>query len=144
MIVGVFPQGCDDKGRPGALAFHAIFMSRLAYWWAGADPFVALPALRGSWNETGKDLLLSAGRLVVSPARSDPASVPEHIIQETVDAIKRGHKVVMESAEPIDELARAIWTRLPGRIRRRASVASWAFCNANQFDLVAVPVVARP
>jgi hypothetical protein len=58
-----------------------------------------------------------------------------------VEAIKRGQKVVIDSAEPIEELARAIWRQLPGRIRRRASVASWAFCNANQFDLVAIPPV---
>ncbi len=144
MIVGVFPQGSDDKGRPGALAFHAIFVSRWAYWWAGADPFVALRALRGSWSETDKDLLLPSGRLVVSPSRSAPASEPEHLIQEIVGEIKRGQKIVIDSAEPIEDLARAIWQRLPGRIRRRASVASWAFCNANQFDLVAMPVVTRP
>jgi hypothetical protein len=145
MIVGVFPQGSDDKGRPGALAFHAIFVSRLGYWWAGANPFVALPVLRGSWSESQKDLLLRSGRLAVAAPLSAPASVPEHQIQEIVKAIKRGQKVVIDSAEPIEELARAIWRRLPGRVRRRASVASWAFCNANQFDLVAIPPVAiRP
>src|SRR6516225_5989140 len=39
MIVGVFPQGCDDRGRPGALAFHAIFVSHWSYRWVGANPF---------------------------------------------------------------------------------------------------------
>ena len=144
MIVGVFPQGSDDKGRPGALAFHAIFVSRWAYWWAGADPFVVLPALRGSWSEAEKDSLLRSGRLIVCPTPSAPASVPEHFIKKIVEEIKQGQKIVIDSADPIEDLAHVIWQRLPGRIRRRASVASWAFCNANQFDLVAIPTVTRP
>ena len=39
MIVGVFPQGCDDRGRPGALAFHAVFVGHWSYRWVGANPF---------------------------------------------------------------------------------------------------------
>lgn len=144
MIVGVFPQGRDDKDRPGALAFHAIFVSRWAYWWAGADPFVALPVLRGSWSETDKGLLLRPGKLAVSPAQSAPTSATESLAQEIVEQMKCGQKVVIDSAEPIEDLARAIWRRLPGRVRRRASVASWAFCNANQFDLVAIPAGTKP
>src|SRR5580693_2685912 len=47
MIVGVHPQGSDDQGRPGALAFHALFVSAWAYRWAGADPFAFVDCLRG-------------------------------------------------------------------------------------------------
>ena len=45
MIVGVHPQGCDDRDRPGALAFHALFVGRWAYRWAGADPFAFAGAI---------------------------------------------------------------------------------------------------
>ena len=51
MVVGVFPQGCDDQGRPGALAFHGLFVTRWSYWRAGLNPFVFAPALRSAWNE---------------------------------------------------------------------------------------------
>ena len=48
----------------------------------------------------------------------------------------------MQSAGPIDAMARAVWRALPFRVRRRASVATWAFDNANRFDLVALPKLA--
>src|SRR4051812_31440329 len=38
-VVGVFPQGCDDRGRPGALAFHALLIADRDFRRAGADPF---------------------------------------------------------------------------------------------------------
>jgi hypothetical protein len=47
--------------------------------------------------------------------------------------------VVVQSSAPIDALARDVWSRLPGRVRNRASVATWAFDTANGFDLVALP-----
>ncbi len=50
--------------------------------------------------------------------------------------------MVVESAGPIDGLARDVWELLPARARRRASVASLAFGNANRFDLVALPRLA--
>ena len=50
--------------------------------------------------------------------------------------------MVVQSVEPIDSLARQVWRVLPRRIRRRASVATWAFDNANHFDLVALPKLA--
>ena len=58
MIVGVFPLGCDDQGRPGALAFHGLFVSRWTYWRAGLDPFVFAPALRDCMERgrSGRDL----------------------------------------------------------------------------------------
>src|SRR4051794_29680325 len=31
LIVGVGPQGHDDRGRPGALAFHALFVDPRDY-----------------------------------------------------------------------------------------------------------------
>ena len=51
-------------------------------------------------------------------------------------------RVVVQSAEPIDALARAVWRALPMRVRLRASVATWAFDNENRFDLVAMPKLA--
>ena len=55
MIVGVYPQGCDDQGRPGALAFHALFVGRWAYRWTGADPFAFAGCLRSDWTAADQD-----------------------------------------------------------------------------------------
>jgi hypothetical protein len=35
MIVGVSAQGRDDRDRPGALAFHALFVGPWTYWSCG-------------------------------------------------------------------------------------------------------------
>jgi hypothetical protein len=63
-------------------------------------------------------------------------------VTQTVAALSRGRKVIVHSAEPIDALARDVWHVLPRRVRYRASVATWAYDNANQFDLVALPKLA--
>src|SRR4051812_19907312 len=39
MIVGVYSPGSDDRGRPGALAFHALFVGPREYRRAGCNPF---------------------------------------------------------------------------------------------------------
>jgi hypothetical protein len=57
-------------------------------------------------------------------------------------ALTRGRRVVVQSSEPIDALARSVWSFLPGTVRRRATVATWAFDNDNHFDLVAMPKLA--
>ncbi len=143
MIVGVSPQGCDDQGRPGALAFHALFVGRWVYRRAGANPFLLTPALRRDWSPNDQDVPLPAGRLTLDRQAPQPG---EEAVNEQVDtiveALRRGQRVVIPAIEPIDGLARAVWSRLPGRIRRKASVATWAFSNANRFDLVAVPRLA--
>ena len=50
--------------------------------------------------------------------------------------------MIVHSAAPIDALAREVWQALPFRVRLRASVATWAFDNANRFDLVALSKLA--
>ena len=57
-------------------------------------------------------------------------------------ALTQGRRVVVQSTEPIDRLARSAWRALPRFVRRRATVATWAFDNANQFDLVGLPKLA--
>ena len=57
-------------------------------------------------------------------------------------ALTEGRQVVLQSNEPIDDLARSVWRVLPASVRRRATVATWVFDNANRFDLVAFPKLA--
>ena len=146
MIAGVHPQGCDDQGRPGALAFHALFISAWGYRLAGADPFAFAGLLRGDWNSKDRHRTLPAAKWACEQAArisesldtpdDDPRSAP------IVKALTLGRRVVVQSNEPIDDLARRVWQALPGSVRGGPSVATWAFDNLNNFDLAALPKLA--
>jgi hypothetical protein len=142
MIVGVSPQGCDDLGRPGALAFHGLFVSHWTYRWAGSNPFSFVSALRNDWSSDDQSIELPSGRLVVN-CRENQAEISVELqdvrVRAVVEAMTSGRKVVLHSSRPIDDLARLVWRELPRRVRRTASIATWAFRNDNKFDLVAVP-----
>lgn len=147
MIVGVAPQGADDAGRPGALAFHALFVGPWTYARAGADPFPFAGMLRRDWGPDDLDATLPPGRTTIRRAayRASSDDVPsggDGRRNAVVEALTRGRLVAVQAAEPIDLLARAVWRALPLRVRLRASVATWAFDNANRFDLVALPKLA--
>ena len=139
MIVGVGSPGSDDRGRPGALAFHALFVSPRDYRRAGCNPFALAGALRDDWSAATRDL--PAGTWTVAPV--EPSSGPPDPRAGSIAiALANGRRVAIESTTPIDALARQVWTALPERARRRASLATWAFGNGNRFDLVALPRLA--
>jgi hypothetical protein len=148
MIAGVYPQGYDDQDRPGALAFHALFVGRWAYRWTGADPFAMAGALRREWDPADQDRILPRGCWPIRRVdRSTPLSNPttadaDERLSPIVAALTRRRRVLVQSNEPIDGLARGVWRALPSRVRRRTSFATWAFDNANHFDLVALPKLA--
>jgi hypothetical protein len=146
LIVGVHPQGCDDQDRPGALAFHALFVGRWAYRWASAYPFAFAAAMRRDWTSADRDRNLPAGSCHVigteTTSPSNPAVDYDPRLAPIVRALTQGRRVVVQSSEPIDRLARSVWRALPRQVCRRASVATWAFDNANHFDLVALPKLA--
>jgi hypothetical protein len=145
MIVGVHPLGHDDRGRPGALGFHALFVGRWAYRWAGADPFDFARAIQREWSSADEDRSLPSGCLTIR--RSAPSTptmaTGDNRAAAIVTALTQGRRVVVRSSEPIDALARGVWNALSRHVRRRKSVATWAFDNANHFDLVALPKLAR-
>jgi hypothetical protein len=147
MIVGVSAQGCDDRDRPGALAFHALFVDAWTYWWSGGNPFSFCGELRRTWASADLETALPSFGRINSKSQggeqvSGPGPVEAARVTQTVVALSRGRRVVVHSHEPIDNLARNVWHVLPRRIRCRASVATWAYDNANQFDLVALPKLA--
>jgi hypothetical protein len=139
MIVGVSPQGRDDRGRPGALGFHALFVSPRDYRRAGYNPFGFSGALRGDWTAEDRSLPAGTWRVEIPelPDRPD-----DDRARPIASAIASGKRVAIESAGPIEDLARQVWTLLPEKIRERASVATWAFGNGNRFALVALPRLA--
>jgi len=148
MVVGVHPQGHDDQDRPGALAFHALFVGRWVYWRTGADPFAMAGALQREWSAEDQERILPEGCWTI-PRSERPVFDPslatanaDERLAPIVAALTQRRRVVVQSSEPIDGLARGVWRALPFRVRRRVTVATWAFDNANHFDLVALPKLA--
>src|SRR4051812_19813770 len=137
-VVGVEPQGLDDLGRPGALAFHALLIPDRDYRRAGSNPFAFAGAVAREWS-AGASL---GARFWSIPAPPPPRTPPDPRARPVVDALRRGRRVAIESAGPIDGLAREVWLMLPESRRRGASVAPWAFGTDNRFDLVAMPRLA--
>ena len=141
-IVGVFPQGRDDAGRPGALAFHGLFLKGSDYRRAGATPFAFRSALHDHWTAEIREL--PQGRHFVPFLRSAESDIEcshNREAQVIARAIARGRRVRVESPAPIDLLAQRVWTLLPPKVKGRASLATWTFSIANGHDLAALPRV---
>ncbi len=138
-IVGVEPLGDDDRGRPGALAFHALIVQAGDFRKAYSDPFAFAEALRRDWSA---DSTLAASSLPIDLAAGLAVPPGDPRAPRIARALAKGHRVALESAGPIDGLAREVWRSLPTSSRDRSSVATWAFGNANRFDLVALPRLA--
>ncbi|CAN5861537.1 hypothetical protein BH23PLA1_BH23PLA1_22290 [soil metagenome] len=139
MIVGPSSQGQDDRGRPGALAFHALFLAESDFRKADFHPFAFAGALRRTWGP--ETTTLPSGSWSVDSAGRLEAPVSERAFQ-IAEALGQGHRVALEAEGPIDALAEEVWRALPVRTRRRASVATWAFGNGARFDLIALPRLA--
>ena len=147
MIVGVYPQGCDDQGRPGALAFHGLFINHWTYARSGADPFAFSDLLRRDWSPADQDAILSNIPRTIRRARFRRTgglvwSDDDMQFKSIVDALVQRRKVLVQSDRPIESLARLVWRTLPWQVRLRATVATWAFDNMNRFDLAAFPKLA--
>jgi hypothetical protein len=138
MIVGVRLHGLDDQDRPGAMSFHGLFVGRWAYLLAGANPFAFAPAIRREWTSADQDRSMPAVRFRPGVATVNVADADARIAA-IVAALNKGRRVVLQSSMPIDELASAVWARLSLKVRSRTSVATWAFDNANRFQLIGSP-----
>jgi len=142
MIVQADSLGCDDQGRPGATAFHALFVTPWSYRWAGADPLAFAPAFRSDWTLDDHQHPLPQGSFKPAARRKDLASALDPRVAPILEALVRGRRAIVQSAEPAEALVRSVWIRLPGRTRRRTSVATWAFGDANRFAFLASPRIA--
>jgi hypothetical protein len=137
-IVRPSPQGTDDRGRPGALAFHALFVSGPDYRKAGAFPFAFAKFLRTDWTANAS---LDSGQFTLGPDEVGPAPADDRA-SRIAKALRRGRRVAIEADGPIDDLARSVWLALSPRRRARLSLASWTFGNGNRPDLAALPRLA--
>ena len=141
-IVGPCPQGCDDRGRPGAIAFHALFLSGTDYRRVGAFPFdLAAKFHCHEWTE--ETTALPSGSIAVDLAPAGPSPATDPMAAQIAIALARGRRVAIEAPGPIDRLAREVWLALPLRRRAKLSLATWTFANGNRHDLAALPRLAN-
>ena len=136
MIVGVSSPGSDDRGRPDALAFHALFVEGREFRKVGYDPFLLRHALRTDW---GPESTLDRG--TIAPQMPDGIESSDRA-SAVATAMKRGRKVALASDSPITDLARQVWRLLPASARKRCAVATWSFAESSRFDLVAARSLA--
>src|SRR5262249_48794917 len=134
-IVQAADQGMDDAGRPGALGFHFLVLSRDHYRAYGGDPFQLAERQPPPWHIRG-DL----------PALAWPAeSLPPRTVDQTRRVLKRpdgpnllggsqvlvdGGRVVFQRQQPDSALLRDLWQLLPTRTRTELWPATFAFGNA--------------
>jgi hypothetical protein len=136
LIVRVDPQGNDDHGRPGALAFHGFFVASRDFRRARFDPFVFDDLPPRAWDR--QTTALPQGNLPLQESLGHFGSPPEEA-QRIARALIARRKVAIEAMTPVHELARSVWQLLPTRVRRRTSCATLTFSNENRFDFLAIP-----
>lgn len=139
-VVGAFPQGQDDRGRPGALAFHGLFLTRSEFARIHENPFRVTAALRSVWQP---ETTLETGELEAVP--DDPVEPRlDDDGQRIVRALCRGERVAVLSETPIEPLVRQVWDNLPRRARQRLSFATMAYASTIGVSLAAFPRLAEP
>jgi hypothetical protein len=147
VIVQVADQGTDDTGRPGALGFHLLVLSRTAYTNLGGDPFFIADRFPPPWNARGELPVLSL------PSELPPPRTVEQVRQVLQredgpnllggsQALVDGGQLVFERPAPDTQLLRDLWTLLPTSTRCRLWPASFTFANTLGFDAVVTPRAA--
>jgi hypothetical protein len=133
LLVRVASQGADDRGRPGALAFHGLFLSSAEFSRIHFDPFLLMHFFRSDWTEA-----TSLEPLAITAAEPERESPEWPLAAELI-----GRGVVIESTAPIEDIARTTWRALRLRDRRANSFATLTFRDPLRFSLAAVPRISE-
>lgn len=133
-------QGCDDRGRPGAWAFHGLFLSGRDYRKAGASPFPFRTHLHDSFSASTR---MDSARLAVDPEPAPDRETP--IDPAKIRWLRRGRKLRRLSDRETMESAQNFWRACPIDIRRKRSLTTWAFRPGSDFHWasIAAPIVAE-
>jgi len=126
-------QGCDDRGRPGAWAFHGLFVSGRDYRRAGATPF----AFRDLFLDHFHAGLKFESRIFEVDDQNPPDAIP---FRETlIEWLARGRQIRLLTDNPANlHLLESLWSQLPASARRKRSITSWAFRPEVDFHLAAL------
>ncbi|MBI1322623.1 hypothetical protein GC170_05500 [bacterium] len=114
-------QGCDDRGRPGAWAFHGLFLSNRDYRSLGASPFPLRPHLIDRFS-AGMSLPCGPVEVNLPPEISTPETDPAKIRW-----ISKGRKLRCVGSYDTFESTERFWRSLGIRVRSRRSLTTWAF-----------------
>lgn len=120
-------QGCDDRGRPGAWAFHGLFLSNRDYRSLGASPFPLRPHLIDRFSA---GMSLTGGPIQVD--LPPDTGVPE-IDPSKIRWIAKGRKLRCEGSFDTFESTERFWRSLGIRMRSRRSLTTWSFRSATPF-----------
>jgi hypothetical protein len=139
-VVGVSSAGLDDRGRPGALAFHGLFVEPRELRRTPLGPFALLGALRSDWGpgttslERGTHYVAGLPRWGRGRTSADPTA------SRVARAILSGKRVGVRAPEPATDLARAVWMAGGRALRRRGCpIATLAYGPDLGFALAAYP-----
>jgi hypothetical protein len=159
-VVQVADQGADDTGRPGALGFYLLVLTRTHFAALGGDPFLIAERYPPRWAERGNlsplmwegeppppRTVAQVQRVLQRPAGPSlfpDAEVPQggsQVLLGGCQALVDGGRLVFERPAPDTELLRDLWTLLPTSTRAALWPASFAFGNALHFHALVVPKV---
>jgi hypothetical protein len=157
-IIQVADQGTDDTGRPGALGFYLLSLSRSDYALLGGDPFQIADRHPPPWEARGdlRSLTWTGGPLPPrtiaqiqevlqrpgGPSLFEEDVVPQggsQVLLGGCQILVDGGRLVLERPAPDTSFLRALWMLLPTRTRIALWPASFAFGNALRFHVLVVP-----
>jgi hypothetical protein len=162
-VVQVADQGRDDTGRPGALAFRLLVLSRADYARLEGDPFRIAAELPPDWQ--ARDLVSPLTWSAGPPSRRTVAQVQEalqrpagpilipdspvrqggsHVLLGGAQALLDGARLVFVRPAPDPELLRDLWLLLPTASRCQLWPATFAFDTRLSLDVVVVPPARSP
>lgn len=148
-VVQVADQGPDDTGRPGSLAFRILLLSRRLYEDLGGDPFLVADTFPPPWSARGEPPALE---WTTGPPAPRAVAALQTVLQRSdsatllggTQALLDGGRLVFERQQPDPELVRGLWALLPVSTRAGLWPATFAFCNAHDFDVLVVPHATGP
>lgn len=150
-VVQVADQGSDDAGRPGALAFRLLVLTRRFYHDLGGDPFLVSDRFRPDWGARGDlpALEWSAGpppRRAVAEGRKilDVEADRTALLLGGAQALVDGGRLAFTRPGPDERLVRDLWALLPTSNRSEMWPATFAFGNAHGFHVAVVPEASGP
>jgi len=125
-------QGCDDRGRPGAWAFHGLFLSGRDFRKLGLSPFPLIPFLLDKF-----DAGMGLTRECLSPIlpSEDP---PVFTNSSMIRWVSRGNRLRRVSDADTFASTDAFWNSLGPRAKRKRSMTTWAFRSDTPFHWACV------
>lgn len=130
-------QGCDDRGRPGAWAFHALFLSGSDYRRTGSQPFLFESHFQ---TEFSSNLVLDTLSLKIS-GNSRHSGIPNRLL---LKSLRRHRQIRLLKEKPADDDVSQFWDLLPKGISSSRSFTTRAFRWDSDFDFAVVSPSRTP